>query len=165
MDSRPIADALERLHPSPALHLASPYQARVDAAVPRAFEALRPILYARVPQSLLTPPSAAYWHPSRAARVGMPLDEFEATRGGEAAYGAAEAPLRDVSAMLREGAGGPFFQGAAVSYADFVWVAFLVFVRRVGRDVYEEVLRRTGDREVHEKLVEACGPWLERDDH
>ena len=165
MDSRRIADALEHLQPSPSLHLASPYQSRIDNAVLRAFSPLKPILNNLIPRSLLTPPSADYWYPSRTARAGMPLDELEATQGGETAYKAAEAPLHEVSTMLRENANGPFFQGREVCYADFVWVSFLVFLRRAGVDVYEEVLKRTGDREVHEKLVTACGPWLERDDH
>ncbi|KAJ6441429.1 thioredoxin-like protein [Purpureocillium lavendulum] len=165
MDSRAIVSAIEERHPSPSVHLSSPYQARIEALVPAVMKALMPVLYAQIPRRLLEPASTEYWYPVRGAKVGMHVDEFEAKHGGEAAYAAAEQPLRDITAMLEENGDGPFLQGAEVCYADFVWVAFLEFVRRIGDDVYGEVLARTGDRAVHEKLMEAAGPWLKRNDH
>ena len=165
MDSRKIADAIEAGYPSPPAALESPYQARIEAVMPRVMKALQPVIYAEIPRRLLEPASIDYWYPVRGKLVGMPLDEFEAKHGGEAAYAAAEAPLRDVSAMLREHDQGPFLQGAQVCYADFVWVAFLEFLRRLGDDIFNQVLARTGARELHERLVEASAPWLKRNDH
>ncbi|OAQ82640.1 thioredoxin-like protein [Purpureocillium lilacinum] len=166
MESRAIATAIEERHPSPPAHLSSPYQSRIEALVPAAMKALLPIFYANVPRRLLEPASLEYWYRVRGEKVGMPIDEFEAKHGGEAAYAAAEQPLRDVTAMYKESGGeGPFLQGAEVCYADFVWIAFLEFARRIGEDVYEGVLQRTGDRAVHEKLMQAAAPWLKRNDH
>lgn len=165
MDSRKIADAIEARHPTPSVHLASPYQARIEAIMPRVMQALVPIIYGQIPKRLLEPRSVEYWNPVRGEKVGMPLDEFEAKNGGEKAYAAAEAPLGEISAMLRENGNGPFLQGREVCYADFVWVAFLEFMRRLGDDIYNEVLARTGARELHERLLEASAPWLKRNDH
>ncbi|KAL3961051.1 hypothetical protein ACCO45_006168 [Purpureocillium lilacinum] len=113
-------------------------RAIATALVPAAMKALLPIFYANVPRRLLEPASLEYWYRVRGEKVGMPIDEFEAKHGGEAAYAAAEQPLRDVTAMYKENGGeGPFLQGAKVCYADFVWIAFLEFARRIGEDVYE----------------------------
>ncbi|UNI16570.1 hypothetical protein JDV02_002996 [Purpureocillium takamizusanense] len=166
MDSRAIAAAIEERHPSPPAHLSSPYQARIEALVPAAMKALLPVLYPQIPRSLLEPASIEYWYRVRSEKVGMPIDEFEAKYGGDAAYAAATKPLRDITSLYAEKASdGPFLQGKEPCYADFAWIAFLEFTRRVGEDVYEGVLDRAGDRTVHEKLMKAAAPWLERNDH
>lgn len=95
----------------------------------------------------------------------MPVGEFEKKYGGEVAYSSAEPFLQKITALLRDNDAGPFFMGSTVSYADFVWVSALVFFKRVDEDIYRQVLQRTGDQGVHVKLVEACEPWLQRDDY
>lgn len=128
-------------------------------------KAILPILFTRVPKNLLPAPSAEYWYPSRSAIVGMPLDDFEAKMGGEIAYDAAAKPLAEITAMLMENHDGPFFKGKDLIYADLVWVSFLDFAKKLGRGVYNELLKRTGDGQVHTTVLHRCAPWLARDDH
>lgn len=163
MDSRQIAQAIEKKYPEPPIYFDSPYQLRIEAAVSATMKALLPVVYPLIPKRLLTESSSEYWHTSRSARVGMKMDEFEEKMGGEKAFRAAEASLKDVTLMLKENTDGPFLQGAVTCYADFVWAAFLVFAQRIGQDVYDKVLERTGDAQAHARFFEACRPWLERD--
>lgn len=76
----------------------------------------------------------------------------------------AAVPARQIVELLWREEGGPFFLGKEVSYADFVFVSFLHFVRRVDRegDVFERVLG-LDDKGGFERLYEACKVWLERD--
>jgi hypothetical protein len=52
----------------------------------------------------------------------------------------------------------------AVSYTDFMWAANLLFFKRLGNEVYQEVLRITGDPDAHIRFMDALSPWTERDD-
>lgn len=106
----------------------------------------------------------------RAERVGMPIDQYEREQGGERnmdkIFGEIEPVVREVTALLGENPDGPFFLGEGKpSFADFVWVGFLAFARRIGQEHYDELLKRSGDAGVHARLFEAVGPWMERDDH
>lgn len=80
------------------------------------------------------------------------------------AYNAAKPYLEEVTTMLKEDGSGPYFLGKEVSYADFVWAGLLIFMRRIGDDVYENVLKATGDRKVHEELLEGVKEWSARSD-
>jgi len=93
----------------------------------------------------------------------MPLDELEATRGGEQAWQAAKAGLDDLEALMGQWKvdAGPFVLGSEVSYADFVVVAMLEGFRRVGEELFERIVE---GREGLRGVWEACGEWLERDD-
>ncbi|KAL1844944.1 hypothetical protein VTK73DRAFT_1457 [Phialemonium thermophilum] len=162
-DSAQIARALEARHPSPPLHLDSPYRARAEQLAGQITKAVVPLCYARIPVSILNEPSVEYWYTTRRQRLGMTVDEYEKTAGA-AAYANAEPHLQQMTELLREKE-GPFVLGSEVSYADFEWVAVLEFFRRVDEGVFEEVLKRTGDEAVHRALLEACAPWLKRNDH
>lgn len=165
MDSANIARALEAAHPDPPLRLDAALLPEVERLVAAAGAALGPVVYARVPVTILNEASLGYWYETRRRRLGVTVQELEETKGGEAAYAAAEPHLRGLTALLlrgKEEEGGPFFMGREVSYADFVWVALLAFLERVDGGVFAEVLRRTGDEGVHRALLEACGAWLER---
>lgn len=165
-DSRAIAARLEAAHPTPALHLGSAQLARLEAAMPGLFVALRPVYMPRVPGALLSGPSTAYWHETRPGIVGAPsLEQYAAEHPAEEAWAAAGPVLRQVTAWLAEDPSGPFFMGREVSYADFVWGAFLLFCRRLGGDVWESLLREVGDAGVHLRLLEGIEPWTKRDDH
>lgn len=164
MDSAKIAPVLEKLQPQPSLHLDSPYLSRVTAVFGDIFSRIRPNFYAKIPVNLLNDVALDFWYTTRRERLGMSVEEFEAKHGGEPSYAAAEPFLQQMTALLKEN-GGPFFLGKEASYADFVWVSGLVFMKRIDNAILNEVLRRTGDASVHEALLDACAPWLKRNDH
>ncbi|KAJ9149482.1 Glutathione S-transferase [Pleurostoma richardsiae] len=164
MDSSKIAHTLEKLHPDPPLHLESPYQTRVDQIVSKVGQLVCPLCYSRVPVNLLNEASVEYWYTTRRQRLGMSVQEYEEKYGGEAAYSGAEPYLRQMTELLKENE-GPFLMGSEVSYADFTWVALLLFFKRVDEGIFREVLKRTGDEAVHQSLLDACAPWLKRTDH
>lgn len=167
-DSRVIAGVLEKDHPSPSLHLDSSYLARIEDIVQRLLYKDMPItralFVAQIPLRLLNKASVPYWYRTRETSIGMKLDEYEATYGGDKAWAQTEQPLGEVTAMLTENE-GPFFMGETLSYADFVWAGILIFFRRIGEDRFEELLKRTGDPTPHRSLLEAVEPWSRRDDH
>ena len=96
----------------------------------------------------------------------MKLDEFETCeRGGEAAWKAARPHLETVAGMLKENGDGPFFMGGDVSFADFVFVGFVVMMERIGK--VKNLMAAVGkeDAAVLMKQYEVCEKWLERDGH
>ncbi|KAG8411061.1 hypothetical protein J3458_016171 [Metarhizium acridum] len=165
MDSRKIANFIEKSHPQPSVHLDSPILPKVEQLTSDMLNQVRAACISRIPDNLLNKQSADYWYTTRAKRVGMPVGEFEKKYGGEAAYAGAEPFLQGITALLQENSAGPFFMGSTVSYADFVWVSALIFLKRIDEDIYRQVLQRTGDKGVHVKLVEACEPWLKRNNY
>jgi hypothetical protein len=52
--------------------------------------------------------------------------------------------------------------GYLASYADFVTVGFMHCVKRTDESVFERIV---GLEPELKKLYDACGKWLERDDH
>ena len=110
MDSRKIADVLEKEYPSPPLHLDSPILKKVQELGPQCVEPLRPVFVPRVPRSVLNPPSVEYFTRTRVARLGMSLDQFEKEKGGDSAWKAAEPKWKELGKLLKA-EGGPFFMG------------------------------------------------------
>ncbi|KAI1082070.1 putative glutathione S-transferase [Whalleya microplaca] len=163
MDSWEIAAALEKSHPEPSLHLDSPYEPKLKALLPQIVTPLRPVYIPLVPNRLLNEASIPYWVETREKLAGMPLDRYGVELGGEKAWKAAQPHLETVTAWLKENGDGPYFLGKTVSFTDFVWAGFLIFLRRIGEDVYEKALEVTGDKEVHLKLLEGVKPWAQRD--
>ncbi|KFA78585.1 hypothetical protein S40288_09087 [Stachybotrys chartarum IBT 40288] len=163
MDSSNIAAALEQAHPLPSLRLTSPALPSITALTAAALNAVLPNLADHIPKHVLNQASVPHWYATREAVIGKPLHQFERENGGPKAYDAAADTLAQVTALLKQSTDGPFFDGRDVGFADFVWVGFLEFLRRIGGDSYEEVMKRTGERGVHERLLEACKPWMERD--
>ncbi|KAL7939379.1 hypothetical protein V8C35DRAFT_286474 [Trichoderma chlorosporum] len=166
MDSRKIAEAIEQRHPSPPTYVGSPIVKRVENLVLHSIKPIYPILMCKISQVILTEKSYDYWVGQYTREFGMTLDEYERQFGGEKAWAAAQPALSELTAILKEGqADGPFFMGKDVSYADFVWAGGLIFVKRTDEGVFQELLNRTGDRAAHERLFEACAPWLKRNDY
>lgn len=163
-DSRVIADVLDKDHPSPPLHLDSAYLDRLERRLPDIVQALRPEIMAQIPVRLLNEASVPYWYRTREDRAGMKLQVLEETQGGDKAWTKAAPLLREVTDWLGE-KDGPFFLGETVSYADFVWAGFLLFLGRVGDDKLDALLEHAGDAKVHRALLAAVKPWSERDDH
>lgn len=93
----------------------------------------------------------------------MPLDKLWEEKGGEKAWEELEksGDLQEVVGWLKENGDGPFFLGKEVSYADFVWAGFLIFMKRIGDEYgYGQILKRSGgDGEVHERLLDALKQW------
>lgn len=164
MDSRAIADLLEKDHPSPSLHLDSPYLAKLEALMPNLMPAVRGNYIPQIPKRLLNEASVPYWYRTREEKVGMKLDALEDTEGGDKAWAQAAPLLHQVTDWLNEN-DGPFFMGDTVSYADFVWAGFLIFFRRVGQDGFRALLENSGDAQAHQNLLSAVEPWSKRDDH
>lgn len=165
MDSKIIAQAIEKDTPEPSLHLDSPYLAQVEEILQNLMPALQPNYIPAIPKRLLNEASIPYWYSTREAKIGMKLDELEKTKGGDPSWTEAEPLLKQATELLKENPYGPFFSGKTVSYADFVWAGFLIFWRRIGDDRFSELLKRTGDAKVHEDLLKAVEPWSKRDDH
>ncbi|KAK0732523.1 hypothetical protein B0T21DRAFT_334731 [Apiosordaria backusii] len=164
-DSKVIAQKLQSLYPSPHINLSSPYQAKIEGIMSRLMPALAPIYIPAIPKNLLNEKSQPYWYDTRSKNVGKDVETFGREEGGEKAWGKVEPVLKEVTDLLKENGDGPFFEGGQVTYADFVWGGFLLFVERIGREEYEEVLRRSGDGGVHEALLKGLGEWTGRDDH
>ncbi|KAL2131219.1 hypothetical protein VTI74DRAFT_5396 [Chaetomium olivicolor] len=166
MDSRQIANHLESVYPNPPLHLDSPVLAKLEEIMTRLLPLLRPVYLPRVPRNILNERSRPYWMETRLKMTGgIPLDEFERANPAEGAYDAAAPLVREVTGWLKENGEGPFFLGAEVSYADFVWGGFLIFLERVGEGALEKVLERSGDAEVHRRLLSGIERWSKRADH
>ncbi|KAH0489441.1 hypothetical protein TgHK011_009870 [Trichoderma gracile] len=166
MDSAKIAPAIEQRYPSPPAHVSSPLVPKIEHLTLEAITPLFPILMHKISQVILADKDYDYWVGRHTRRLGMPLDEYERQNGGEEVWAGARPALSELTQLLKERqAEGPFFLGAEVSYADFVWVGALVFVKRVDEGIFREVLERSGAREVHERLLEACEPWLRRNDY
>ncbi|KAL9108029.1 MAG: hypothetical protein Q9227_007135 [Pyrenula ochraceoflavens] len=112
MDSRKIADELEKRHPSPPLHLDSPLLPEVLAILPKAIAPMVPVIMPLVPRVLLSPTSAEYFERTRAVRFGMPLEELEKSeKGGETAWKAASPHLTELGHVLKRNLDGPFVMG------------------------------------------------------
>lgn len=93
----------------------------------------------------------------------MTLEELEKDLGGESAWTSAAPLLEELTGLLKENE-GPFFEGTEVTYADFVWAAALLFFQTVGGEVFQELLKASGDARPHLDLLEAVRPWSERRD-
>lgn len=162
MDSRKIADVLEKEYPSPPLHLDSPIVKKVEELAPQCITTLGPVFLPRVPRCVLNPPSVEYFERTRAARFGMPLSQLEKEKGGESAWKAAEPKWKELGTLLKA-EGGPFFMGKTVSYADLIVVGALHFSMLLGKD---DMFQHLKDIEpAFLTLYDASKAWLERDDH
>ena len=110
MDSRKIADVLEKAYPSPPLHLDSPILKKVEELVPQCVRSLGPLFLPRVPQNVLNPRSAEYFRRTRSERLGMDLSQLEKEKGGEKAWKVVEPKWKELGSLLKA-EGGPFFMG------------------------------------------------------
>ncbi|KAH7001451.1 hypothetical protein EDB80DRAFT_722304 [Ilyonectria destructans] len=163
MDSRKIVQRIEELHPEPSIHLDSPTLAKLETIMPRLMEALRGIYFLSVPRELLSERGIEHWYKTRPQMAGMPLEQLEKERGGQFAWDAGQPIFREVEALLKENQEGPFFLGKTVSYADFVWVGFLLFMQRIG--AIDEIFKIAGDSQLHKDILEASAPWHKRNDY
>ncbi|KAF4626559.1 hypothetical protein G7Y89_g11598 [Cudoniella acicularis] len=172
MDSKPIALALEEAHPSPSLHLDSPYLAHTadSSPTPQKIEVLSPTIITPlvgfwiplIPEKLLNPPSKEYFIRTREARYGVSLAQVAKAKATEEAWIEVLPPLKELGALLGENEEGHFLMGKTPSYADLVVVGWLQFFKAVDEAIYKRVV------EIEPKLGElynASKQWVKRDDH
>ncbi|KAH7156421.1 hypothetical protein EDB81DRAFT_787014 [Dactylonectria macrodidyma] len=162
MDSRQIVNRIEESHPEPSIHLDSPTLAKLEAIMPRLMTALRPIYFLSVPRELLTERGIEHWYATRPALAGMPLDQLEKEFGGQKAWNAGQPILHEIESLLGENQDGPLFLGKTVSYADFVWVGFLLFMQRNGG--IDELYKISGNPQLHKDILEATAKYHKRND-
>ncbi len=110
MDSREIADELEKQHPSPSLHLDSAILPKVQKIIIEGMGSLRGVIMPKIPHTLLNEASVPYWNETRSKRFGMPLPQFEKEQGGDEAWEKVAPAMKELGALL-EVEGGPFLLG------------------------------------------------------
>ena len=161
MESRQIAAELVRYCPDPPLHLDAPELKEVEALIPKLMMALRPEVMPNIPRNLLKSPSAEYFERTRAERFGKTLGRLEREDGGEICWTAVEPAAKELGTILKA-QGGPFVLGKTVSYADFVILGLLQFIKRINEDFYKRAISIEPSLGT---LYDASTKWLERDDH
>lgn len=176
MDSMKIAERLEKDYPTPSLHLDSPLVEEVNKVLNNIMMPLRGIAIPGVYTNVVSEPSKEYFGRTRGERVGKPLHQFAKENGGEEAWMEALPGIKALGVLLKEN-GGPFVTGDTrewwplffnfpdiwlASYADFIIVGYLQFLKVIEEDVYQ---RLTSIDPAIGKLYDASKLWLERNDH
>lgn len=165
MESKEIAKEIEKRYPEPTVNLDAPQLAKLEKLIPQIQASIPGVYVPKVVKRLLNEASHEYWYKTREAKMGMPLDQLEREKGGQDAWNAAKPHLDEITAMLKEDSSGPYFLGRQVSYVDFVWGGFLIFMQRIGSDVWEALLKTVGeDADVHGKLLLGLDQWSLRND-
>ncbi|KAL8718597.1 MAG: hypothetical protein Q9225_004282 [Loekoesia sp. 1 TL-2023] len=159
-DSKKIAAVLEEKYPSPPLHLDAPQLAKVEELFSALVVLIRGITLPKTPRAILNEKSLKYYHDTRSKRFGMPMDQFEREKGGDAAWEEARPIVAQIGELLKE-KGGPFVLGETVSYADFILVGALHFFKKLGEGVYERFVEM---EPALGRLYDASEQWLYRDD-
>ncbi|KAF2637092.1 hypothetical protein P280DRAFT_458881 [Massarina eburnea CBS 473.64] len=160
MDSWEIAQELEARYPEPSLRLEEPIVGRIRDVIVGLREPLNAWWMPKVPERVLGKESAEYFERTREVRLGMSLGEL-GEKADEECWVKAKGPALEVAELLKEN-GGPFFLGeTVVSYADFIFVSFLHFLKTVDANVYERYLEFDP---AFGRIYEASKQWLERDD-
>lgn len=161
MDSANIAKRLEEEYPERPLDPENDLAQAASQFQRKIWGPLQPVLMPEVYRTILGERSKPFfWDTRKKDLGGMTIYEFEKDYGGEKAWEKVKLPLQEVSALLDK-TEGPFFQGSQVSYADFILVGFLEFVKKYALQHYQRII---GLCDGLDKLHEACLPWLERDD-
>jgi glutathione S-transferase len=178
MDSWKIAHELEKRYPSPSLHLDNPITIQVRDHIKKFMGPLESVLLPKVP-AILQERCAEYFNRTREEWwYKMPLSEYAKTKDVDECFSEAEGPAKEIAELLKKN-GGPFFLGETgescyqsmgeglwanrviVSYADFIFVAFLQFVKRLDESAFE---RFVGFDDAIRKVFDASKEWLEKDD-
>ncbi|KAK3344514.1 putative glutathione S-transferase [Lasiosphaeria hispida] len=157
-----IAKEINERYPEPRFLVESRSLIEFRRVVGEIWDAFRGNYLLLVHNRVLNEASTGYFRTTREEDIGMTLEQFEKEQGGEQSWSQVGASLQKVTAMLKDNAEGPFFEGKEISYIDSLWVAFLISCRRLGEDVFQEVLERSGDTKVHTNLLEAVEPWIKR---
>lgn len=164
MDSTAIVPRLEAVNPEPPLPLELDLLKELEPINGKVLGPLVPLIMPAVRRDVLCKESDAWFKKDRERRLGAPEEVYEREKGGEVAWKGAEPGQQQLASFLKaqKRDEGPFILGSAVSYPDFVLAGRVEFIRFIGEDNYERLVRPVeGLRELHE----ACKPWFERNDH
>lgn len=110
MDSRKIAERLEKDYPSPTMRLDDPILAEVEKTLIKCKAPLLGVWLPRVPDNLLNPPSKEFFYRTREEGFGKTLPELMQERGGEEAWIEALPGIKGLGLILQQN-GGPFVLG------------------------------------------------------
>lgn len=160
MDSWRIAHELEKRYPTPSLHLDDPVNVKVRDQISAI---LGPVVMTFLPAvpTLVPERSQEYFYRTREAAFGKPLSEVhkEALANAEEGWKKAQEPLKETADLLKKH-DGPFFLGESVSYADFIFVAMLYFVKKLSEEAFQKILSFDP---AFPKVYEASRQWFTRD--
>lgn len=164
MDSAAIASKLESLQSNPSLQLDNGLPPKLGPILGKVAGPLLPVFMPRIGRDMIVEESYDWFQKARAERFGMPLDELEKTKGGDQAWEATRPGLTELRQFMKEHKqdDGPFVLGSQVCYADFLIVSTMEALRRIGDDLYEKLVKRSGDDSLRQ-LHEACQKWMEDD--
>ena len=160
MDSWPIVQELEKRYPSPSLHLDNPVTIKIRDQISLILGPVFTQLLPEIP-ALLPERSQEYFYKTREAAFGKPLSEVheEALANAEEGWKKSEEQLKEVADLLKKH-DGPFILGTEVSYADFILVSMLYFVKRVSEEAFQKILSIDDS---FSKVYEASRQWFTED--
>ncbi|PSN72790.1 hypothetical protein BS50DRAFT_568393 [Corynespora cassiicola Philippines] len=159
MDSWKIAHELEKRYPEPSLHLDDPIVIQVRDHIGKIMGPLTGYILPRVPTHILGPASAEYFDTTREKMFGKPLAQVAQETATEQAWKDVEEPVRQIAEILKKNS-GPFFLGKTVSYADFIFVGYLRFLKAADEKVFD---RFVAFDPAFSAIYDASKPWLEKD--
>ncbi|KAH6614867.1 hypothetical protein C7974DRAFT_319901 [Boeremia exigua] len=161
MDSWPIANELEKRYPSPSLHLDNPVTITIRDHISAIIGPIILQFLSKIP-TLLPERSQEYFYKTREAEFGKPLSEVhkEAMVNAEEGWKQAQEAMKEVADLLKKH-DGPFFLGQSVSYADFIFVAMLYFVKSLDEQVFQKLLSMDP---VLPELYQASEQWFTKND-
>ncbi|KAL6233629.1 hypothetical protein BDW75DRAFT_184924 [Aspergillus navahoensis] len=175
MDSLPIALHLEEIYPPQEYPSIFPSGDASYALAVAVNELMRNMVFAgyaltapRIADILDSPRGREYYIQTRSApdMLGKPLLEIRPTDEAQVRKMVEEMKRKmgPIVQMLRkpgleEKNGGPFFEGERPGLADFVFEAFMIWVKVADEDIWRELLA-VGDGAV-KALWDACYPWVE----
>lgn len=110
MDSKKIAQRLEKDQPVPSLKLDDPVLPEVERLFRKIMGPLVAVWLPHVPYNLLNEPSKEYFIRTREEDIGKPLKQFAQESGGEEAWIQALPALKELGDLLRKH-DGPFLLG------------------------------------------------------
>ncbi|KAH7114486.1 glutathione S-transferase-like protein [Dendryphion nanum] len=152
MNSWKIAPEIEKRYPSPSLHLDEPVNVQVRDNVEELLQTLTANVIPKIATNVLTEPSKLYFERTRAEMSGLALDRWEAERGGEKCWNEVKKPAQETAELLRKN---------EVSYADFIFVSFLHFLKCLGENYFERFVSLDP---AFANVYDASEKWLKRDD-
>ncbi|KAI4290365.1 MAG: hypothetical protein L6R35_000354 [Caloplaca aegaea] len=157
-DSLAIARELEKRYPSPSLHLDTPQQAAMEALWSKMITSILPALTPNVVANVMTERSVPYFVETREKAFNIKISDWEKI-DADTAWAEVAPVLTGFGDVLRE-KGGPFALGAEPSFADFIVVAVMQFLKAIGNGTFD---RFVGADEALGRLYEASKQWADKD--